>query len=1107
MAFLEGNSWTHHCIDFKMEFLATLISESVYFDQLTYVSGWLGWVALLVLVLGLNWYGQEFHVRWTSRRIILLAALFLFIPIATLLIGIRLPVGDAAPVPGRPIEPRGPAMMLFAAIPWMLAAGLLGPASAAGLGALGGALIGLLDTHSPFTPLEYALAATLLSLTLRQPFRTWTFRLLRFPIVTSLLIAGTYPFLYIFGNMFFVGDTLSDRVQFALSRVGWVSLAFGGQMLVAGLVALLVSIGFADAWGPKETEQPAPAQTSLETRFIYTTAPLISFLFMILIAGDWFVARGAARTLLGERIQGAAELSSQTVPFVLETGQNLITQLADDARLFSLAEADLIPILEEDLRTVPFFLQLFVLDEDGQPVAGFPVRDFSSIFPTSEERLGIDLAIQGVPYQNYSAPPAPGEDAAQLTFIKTLQDESGRVRGVLLARSGLESNPFSDPMINGLKALERNDGAGILLDDAGLILYHPDASQILMPYTGQVFEVPMLFDDTAPDGTSRLVFYQPVKGRNWAVVASIPASQANELAITIAANLLLLALGVGIVILIALRMGLRSVTGNLQALAEEAARIAENQLDEPLEIRGEDEVGQLGLAFDLMRVRLKERMEEYNRLLFVSQGVAANLEIEGAVQSVLEVALAMGADAARLVLHPMEFADFDGATPMQFTLGENAERYAGLDNALLELTRQRAQVPITNPARAGLLLEDGTAPASLLAMALQHKDKDFGTLWLAYEKPHQFDEGELRFLDAVARQAAQAAFNAQLYLGAQVGRERMEAILSSTPDPVLVVDRQHRLLLANPAARATLENGDRLEGGVLIDEVISHEELLALIKTPHAQKETAEISLGGKRTYFATSSPITMEGRGVGRVCLLQDVTQFKEIDALKSEFVATVSHDLRAPLTLMRGYASMLQMVGDLNEQQAGYLQKIVGGVDSMSKLVNNLLDLGRIEAGVGLKLEPFKPMDVLQHVSEALQLQVAQKQIELKLNDRGAPDSVEGDAALLQQAIMNLIDNAIKYTQPGGKVQVEISQRDAYLLVAVRDNGIGIAPIDQPRLFERFFRAARRDSRKQRGSGLGLAIVKSIAERHGGRVWLESELGKGSSFYMLIPLRQSSL
>ena len=616
----------------------------------------------------------------------------------------------------------------------------------------------------------------------------------------------------------------------------------------------------------------------------------------------------------------------------------------------------------------------------------------------------------------------------------------------------------------------------------------------------------MLFHDTASNATSRLVYFQPVEGRNWAVVASIPSSQANDLAITIAANLLLLAIAVGVIILIAIRFGLRSVTRNLQELAGEAARIADNQLDQALEITGEDEVGQLGLAFEAMRKRLSDRMEEYNRLLFVSQGVAANLEIEAAVGPVLESALATGADMARLVLQPAQFSDFDGATPMQFALGEHAEKYAALDRELLELTHKRQQVAITNPARAGLQLEDGTAPASVLAMALRHKDTDYGVLWLAYEEPHHFEEGELRFLEAVAGQAALAAFNAQLFLGAQVGRERMEAILSSTPNPVLVVDQQHRLLLANPAARATLENGSKFDSGVPIDEIIAHKELLALIKNPHAQRETAEITLGGNRTYFATSSPVSTEGQGVGRVCLLQDVTQFKEIDALKTEFVATVSHDLRAPLTLMRGYATMLQMVGDLNEQQSGYVQKIVGGVESMSQLVNNLLDLGRIEAGVGLKVEHFKPMDVLRHVSDALQLQAAQKQIELVLNDSGAPPTVEGDPALLQQAIMNLIDNAIKYTEPGGKVQVGISQRDDSLLIGVRDNGIGIAPIDQPRLFERFFRAARRDARKQRGSGLGLAIVKSIAERHGGRVWLESELGKGSTFYMLVPLRQEN-
>jgi signal transduction histidine kinase len=206
-----------------------------------------------------------------------------------------------------------------------------------------------------------------------------------------------------------------------------------------------------------------------------------------------------------------------------------------------------------------------------------------------------------------------------------------------------------------------------------------------------------------------------------------------------------------------------------------------------------------------------------------------------------------------------------------------------------------------------------------------------------------------------------------------------------------------------------------------------------------------------------------------------------------------------------MRGYATMLEMVGELNEQQEGYVRNIVIGVESMSRLVNNLLDLGRIEAGVGLQLEMVPVVDVVRQVTDALQLNAAQKNIEMTVDvPQETMPLVEADQALLHQSIHNLVENAIKYTEQGGKVWVKIQEKGAQVQITVRDNGIGIAPVDQPRLFEKFYRAAARDSRKERGSGLGLAIVKSIAERHGGRVWMESQLGRGSTFYLQIPQRQ---
>jgi signal transduction histidine kinase len=143
------------------------------------------------------------------------------------------------------------------------------------------------------------------------------------------------------------------------------------------------------------------------------------------------------------------------------------------------------------------------------------------------------------------------------------------------------------------------------------------------------------------------------------------------------------------------------------------------------------------------------------------------------------------------------------------------------------------------------------------------------------------------------------------------------------------------------------------------------------------EMQSLEVTMPGERVYLATASSIAMDDQRIGRVCILQDVTHFKALDSLKSEFVSTVSHDLRSPLSLIRGYATMLEMVGDLNEQQTNYVRKIMGSIESMVCLVNNLLDLGRIEAGVGLRLGSYPVKDILETVVGAFQLQATQRQI----------------------------------------------------------------------------------------------------------------------------------
>ncbi|MGE5642210.1 MAG: ATP-binding protein, partial [Byssovorax cruenta] len=617
------------------------------------------------------------------------------------------------------------------------------------------------------------------------------------------------------------------------------------------------------------------------------------------------------------------------------------------------------------------------------------------------------------------------------------------------------------------------------------------------------------FDETASLGTRQLVYYEPVAGHPWAVVLTIPAQATQQLALDIALPISLMIVFLGLIALVFLRVSLRAVTGSLQSLATDAKYLSTGKLDRPLNVQGNDEISELAGAFEQMRVNLQARLQDLNRLLVASQGVASSLTLGDALRPVLEAVIANGASSARIILVRDTFPTTIDM-PLRFADGLEQDVYMHLDHQILALAEQQERLVMATLSRnRGLMLDPNLPqPESLIAIALKHENRYYGVLWAAYNKQRTFNEADTRFISTLASQAALAVTNIRLFLTVEVSRRQLEAILNSTPDPVLVTDASNRLILANPAAGhvfgVTVRRGERPG----LEQTIQVKALNDLLMTSAGEKRSAEIRMPDGKTYLAMASAMTADGRTVGRVCILRDVSQLKEIDTLKSDFVSTVSHDLRSPLTLMRGYASMLEMAGELNEQQKNYSKMIVQGVDNMAKLVNNLLDLGRIDFGVGLQVEQIPILDIVERVTSSLQLQATHKKISLGVEiPRDLPHTVEADQALLHQAVYNLVENALKYTPEGGAVTIHLQCTPATLTFAIEDSGIGIPKSDLPRLFEKFYRGTNREALAQRGTGLGLAIVKSIAERHGGKVWVESELGKGSTFFLLIPLLQPKL
>ncbi len=328
--------------------------------------------------------------------------------------------------------------------------------------------------------------------------------------------------------------------------------------------------------------------------------------------------------------------------------------------------------------------------------------------------------------------------------------------------------------------------------------------------------------------------------------------------------------------------------------------------------------------------------------------------------------------------------------------------------------------------------------------------------------------------------------------------EQSQIILARMTEGVLVINSEGRLIFINQAARQAFD----LESGNLIGkpykEVLHNTDLLALLD-PSIQTENlhGEISLADGRVLNCQVTPIPE----IGYVITLQEITHLKELDRIKTDFVNAVSHDLRSPLTAILGYVDLLERVGEVNSQQKDFIQRVRLSVQSITALINDLLDLGRIEAGFDSQKEITPLGAIVRYSLEGLTNAITSRSQVLELDIPNETPYVLGNPVRLRQMCFNLISNAIKYAPIGGKIRIQVSSTDDHVILQVSDNGPGITPQDQPHIFDRFYRASNQPSDAS-GTGLGLAIVKSIVEDHQGRVWVDSLLGHGSTFTVLLPI-----
>ena len=347
-------------------------------------------------------------------------------------------------------------------------------------------------------------------------------------------------------------------------------------------------------------------------------------------------------------------------------------------------------------------------------------------------------------------------------------------------------------------------------------------------------------------------------------------------------------------------------------------------------------------------------------------------------------------------------------------------------------------------------------------------------------------------------------------------RNRSSAILRSMVEGVAVVDPQERMVFCNRAF-SEIFNVDPSSGeGHALIEVVRNSELLSLIRKALRGEEglQSEIAMGiAQIQYFSVSAtpvraiepgPAGTVGKITGAVVVLHDVTELRRLERVRQDFVANVSHEFKTPLTAIQGFTETL-LGGALDDPKNNvrFLHIIRNHAMRLARLTDDLLKLARIEAGK-MEVEFFSVglMELIEGCAETALMKASKKQITLDIEVPSGLPAVRGDAELLKDVLQNLLDNAIQYTPAGGRIHVTASANAKDATVTVSDTGIGIPLADQERIFERFYRVDAARSREAGGTGLGLSIAKHIMEAHGGRLRVESEVGKGSKFSFSIPL-----
>ncbi len=547
----------------------------------------------------------------------------------------------------------------------------------------------------------------------------------------------------------------------------------------------------------------------------------------------------------------------------------------------------------------------------------------------------------------------------------------------------------------------------------------------------------------------------------------------------------------------------RRITRPLADLVATAEAVTGGDLEARSTVMSPDEFGRLALAFNQMT-------EHLARLYRTSRDLNQAIEVTPVLKVTERAARSLLPDVDVLALIAEEGA-------LQYHIDDELPgivqslRHVQVplsDPLVIELAGMQRVVQVSpdeEPRLASFGLTQVAGYRSLILSPLVVQGEPAGMLILAHRDPNAFDGSTSPSLIAIANMATSVLYNAVLFDRVQSEALRRRAILESIADGVIVLDRQRYIVIVNRAAEQMLNMHDwqfvrrSFSEIPLVRVDVRHE-----VFSENGMGHRDHFRLGDRVLRLSSAPVITGEGYQIGEVVVLQDISAEAAVDRAKTDFIATISHELRSPLTVIYGYIDLLLrgLVGELNGEQRDLLEAVRSRVELMNNIVKNVILVASIEAHT-LQTD-FAPQDVRHILDEAVTpMRKAFERKGLAVTVRTPDDlpPVRADREQLLIMLSQVIDNARRYTQQGEVTITAHRRDDGMVQVDVADTGPGIPADQMQRLFTRFFRVEGNNS-PERGSGLGLVITRQLVERHGGKVWAHSEVGRGSTFSIALPI-----